>query len=93
GMPGEFITIARRNGNQWFLGSMTNWTPRTLELSLHFLGDGTYTAEIYADAPDSDKFPKHVVIEKKTVNRNSTLSVNLVSAGGYAVRFTPQNRN
>ena len=93
GMPGEFITIARRNGNQWFLGSMTNWSPRTLELSLRFLGDGTYTAEIYADAPDSDKFPKHVVIEKKTVNRSMTLSVNLVSAGGYAVRFTPQNGN
>lgn len=39
GNPAEYVTLARRKGNQWFLGSMTNWTPRDLDISLTFLGD------------------------------------------------------
>ena len=38
GRPGEFVTIARRHGDEWYLGSMTNWTPRTIDLPLSFLG-------------------------------------------------------
>ena len=87
GAPGEFITMARRRGNDWFLGAMTNWTPRTLELPLSFLGEGRYTAEIYADAADAATSPKNVAIEKKSVDRNSTLKAVLAPGGGYAVRF------
>jgi alpha-glucosidase len=89
GEPGEYITMARRNGQTWFLGSMTNWTPRDLDLSLSFLGDGRYTAEIYADAPDAAKYPKSVTILKKTVDRNSHLAARLAPGGGYAARFVP----
>jgi len=92
GMPGEFISIARRQGADWFLGSMTNWTARRLELKLDFLGSGSYTAEIYADAPDSGKNPRKVLIEKKKVDRTSALIANLASAGGYAVRLTPAGK-
>ena len=89
GEPGEYITIARRRGNEWFLGSMTNWTPRQLDLALTFLGAGRYTAQIYADAADADRFPKNVVIEKQQVDSSTHLKVQLAPAGGYAVRFWP----
>jgi alpha-glucosidase len=92
GEPGEYITIARRKGNEWFLGSMTNWTPRELEIPLTFLGSGRYTAEIYADADDAAQYPKNVSIQRKTVDSSMRLSAKLAPGGGYAVRFVPERR-
>ena len=53
GVPGEYVTMARRHGKDWYLGSMTNWTPRSLDLPLTFLSEKSYTAEIYQDAKDA----------------------------------------
>jgi alpha-glucosidase len=89
GDPGEYITRARRRGDQWFLGSMTNWTPRSLEVPLTFLGSGRYTAEIYADAPDADRVATNVAIQKQPVDRTTRLKMQLAPGGGYAVRFVP----
>lgn len=89
GVPGEFITVARRKGDEWFLGSMTNWTGRELEVPLTFLGSGRYTAEIYADAPDAGQYPKSVSIRTQTVDKNTTLTIKMAPGGGYAVRFLP----
>ncbi|HEX4021546.1 MAG TPA: glycoside hydrolase family 97 protein [Acidobacteriaceae bacterium] len=87
GFPGESVTIARRSGQDWYLGSITNWTARDVNLPLNFLGNGRYTAEIYKDAADADQNPKHVLIEKKTVQGTDTLRVHLASGGGCAIRF------
>jgi alpha-glucosidase len=89
GLPGEYVTIARRRGNEWFLGSMTNWSSRQLDIPLTFLGSGRYTAEIYADSPDADRFPKNVTIQKQPVDRTAHLKAQLAPGGGYAVRFRP----
>jgi alpha-glucosidase len=89
GTPGAYVTIARRRGKEWFLGSMTGWTPRTLDIPLAFLGAGRWSAEIYADASDADRFPKKVVIEKRRVSGAAHLTAALAPGGGYAVRFSP----
>lgn len=90
GVPAEYVTLARRSGNNWYLGSMSNWTPRELIVPLDFLGSGKYIAEIYADAPDAAQQPKHVTIEKKTVTHASRLKLQLAPGGGCAVRFVPK---
>jgi alpha-glucosidase len=87
GEPGEFVTIARRHGEDWYLGSITNWTSRTLLVPLGFLGPGEYRAEIYADAADAGTNPKHVTVHKQTVRRGQTLTLQLASGGGCAIRF------
>ncbi|HTU47882.1 MAG TPA: glycoside hydrolase family 97 protein [Bryobacteraceae bacterium] len=92
GEPGEFVTIARRKGDEWFLGCMTNWTARKLDIPLTFLGDGKYTAEIYADADDAAQYPKNASIQKKSVDRNMHLEAPLAPGGGYAVRFVPEKQ-
>jgi alpha-glucosidase len=89
GIPGEYVTIVRRSGDEWFLGSMSNWTPRQIGISLSFLGEDRYVADIYMDAPDSDRLPKSIVIKKETVSKNQQLKIQLASGGGYAVRFKP----
>ncbi len=89
GRPGTYITVARRHGEEWFLGSLNNWDARQLDLPLDFLGAGNYTAEIYADANDADQHPKNVRIERKPVTRVSHLAAILAPGGGYAARFVP----
>ena len=89
GFPGEYITVARRKGDVWFVGSMTNWNPRELALPLSFLGSGKYRAEIYADSPDADRFPINTSIRKETVDRSTILKMALAPGGGYAVRLVP----
>lgn len=91
GRPSETVTIARRKGRDWYVGSITNWTPRDITLPLNFLGSGVYTAQIYQDAKDADQFPQHVSIETKTVQHGDTLNLHLVSGGGCAIRFVPKD--
>jgi alpha-glucosidase len=91
GVPGEFISIARRSGTSWFLGSLTNWTARELDVPLSFLGAGKYTAEIYADAEDAARYPKNVSVRRETVDSHSVLKAKLAPGGGYAVRLVPSH--
>lgn len=88
GEPGEFITVARRHGDEWDLGSMTNWTPRTLTIPLNFLTPGRkYRAEIYADAEDAATNPTDVTIRRQNVGSAGTLTLHLAPGGGCAIRF------
>ena len=89
GSPAETITVARRKGREWFVGSITNWTPRDVVIPLKFLGAGKYTAEIYRDAADADQMPQHVTMEKKTLSQSDTLTLHLAPGGGCAIRFLP----
>ena len=90
GTPGEYATIARRHGDEWYLGSMTNWDPRTLQVPLNFLGTGNYVAEIYEDGPDAATDPKQVTVRKQTVTASSVLTLHLAPGGGGAIRFVPR---
>ncbi len=89
GIPGEYIIMARRKGDNWFLGSMTNWNPRELNVALDFLPDGPYLAEIYMDAPDSGLYPKNTIIKRIALNNKQQLELSLATGGGCAVRFSP----
>ena len=89
GEVGQYITLARRHGDEWYIGSLNGWSPRELEIRLTFLGSGKYTADIYSDAADADRNPKHVEITHKTVDHDSSLTAKLAPAGGYAVRLRP----
>ena len=93
GEPGEFVTMARQHGDEWYLGSITNWTPRTLHVPLNFLPAGDFTAEIYQDGVDAKENPKHVAIRKQTVRKDQTLTLYLAEGGGCAIRFTPLRRH
>jgi alpha-glucosidase len=87
GRPGEYATIARRNGNNWYVGSINNWTERDVTVPLTFLSEGDYEAEIYADAADAATAPKHLEISHKTVRRSDTMTFHLAPGGGAAIRL------
>jgi alpha-glucosidase len=89
GRPTENITVARRSGKDWYVGSITNWDARTVKVPLSFLGEGKYTAEIYADAPDADTNATHTTFTKQPVDRSTVLDVNMAPGGGNAIWIHP----
>jgi alpha-glucosidase len=89
GKVGEFVTLARKKGGEWYLGGITNWDSREVNIPLEFLGAGEYIAEIYSDAPDAAVNPKHTTIEQRRVTASTLLKVNLAPGGGVAIRFAP----
>jgi alpha-glucosidase len=91
GVPPEYITVARRSGKNWFVGSIASWNPRDIDLPLTFLGTGTYEAEIYSDGPKASTEPKDSVLAKQRVTAKTVLKLKLASGGGTAIRLSPVN--
>jgi alpha-glucosidase len=85
GRVGEYITIARRSGEDWYIGSMTNWDERELSIPLDFLADGKYTAHIWQDAPDADIQPQKLTEREIEVDKNSVIKAKMVPGGGHVV--------
>lgn len=88
---GEYIITAKRNGEDWYVGGMTNWNYRIKTVDFSFLEPGVeYRAVIYRDADDSGAYPKHYVCETQTVTHRSKLVLNMARGGGFAIRLTKQ---
>jgi len=85
---GDYLAVARKSGRDWYVGAMTNWTPRALEIKLDFLDDGTYEAEIYADGTNADRFASDFRKEVRLVGRGDVLKIDLAPGGGWAARIT-----
>ncbi len=89
GEPGKFVAIARRSGDSWYLGAMTNWDARELELALDFLGAGEYEALLFADGPNADRTATSLDIVRTRFTAADKLAVLLAPGGGAAVILTP----
>ena len=83
GLMGEYTVIARRKGTTWYLAAMTDWTPRDLTIDLSFLGEGNYTADIFADGVNAMREAtdyKHTI---RSVTAGERLNIHLSSGGGW----------
>jgi alpha-glucosidase len=89
GVPVKYVTIARRRGAEWYIGSITDWDARELDVPLSFLGPGAFTATVFADAADAATEPKHATREEKRVDAKTVLKLKLAPGGGAAIRIVP----
>lgn len=90
GQIGDYIVLARRSGDRFFLGAGTDDEPRTLTQPLGFLREGVqYRATIYADDPASDD-PESYRITQRKVTSADTLEIVMAARGGQAVTFIPE---
>lgn len=92
---GQYVTIARRdvNGNDWYVGSITNEKPRDIKIQLDFLEKGaSYKAKIFRDGPGADykTNPYPVVIEEKIVFDKDILEFHLAASGGLGILLEKQ---
>ena len=95
GEVGDYVTMARkdRNSDDWYLGSISDEQPRTLNVKLDFLDPGRrYWATIYRDGADAGFAgnPASIEIDMKQVTRADTLALKLAPGGGQAIRFSSQ---
>jgi alpha-glucosidase len=89
GRIGEYAVIARRSGQNWFIGCMNADQPHTFDVPLDFLEkDRRYTAYIYSDDP-AVQTRTHVKITRRNVDSSSVLKIELPARGGQAVRIVP----
>jgi len=87
GAVGDFLVVARRPGNDWYLAAMTDWTARALDVPLTFLGAGTYGATIVADGMNADRYAADYRLDKQEVGPGTTLTLRLAPGGGYVAQF------
>ena len=97
GEIGEYYVVARqaRDTGEWFVGGVTDENPRRINITLDFLNDGVYLAEIYTDSDDAHyrDNPFGHVITKKHVSKNESLDIFMASGGGFAIRLLPSQSN
>ena len=90
GQVGDYIATARRKGEQWYLGAMTDWTARELEVKLDFLHPGKkYQATRFSDAADTDSNPNHLEKTSHLVDAKTILKLKLGKGGGQAIVLKP----
>lgn len=93
GEIGEYISIARRSGDDWFLGTMTNNDARKVSVPLDFLTAGRkYVANIYTDDDTMDTKTK-VRVTRLIVDKESIMQFQLKPSGGCAVHFVPAQKD
>jgi alpha-glucosidase len=91
GEIGDFIVIARRNKNDWFIGAMTDWSERSINIPLQFLDKNKYNAIIYSDGTEAEKRPVSIKVTNSQFTSKDKLTIKMVSGGGYVVHLTPGN--
>lgn len=84
---GNYVAVARRNGNDWYVGAMNNWDKRDLEIDFSFLGDGEFTMELYRDGVNAERYASDYRKITKKVNKSSKETIHLASGGGWVARI------
>lgn len=83
---GEYAVMAKRKGESWYLGGMTNWTERDVKVAFDFLPKGkTFIAEIYTDGANANTDPNQYNYKKVTVTSKTVLPIHLSTGGGVAM--------
>jgi alpha-glucosidase len=87
GYPGDYVAIAKRTGDRWFMGVMNNSIGKTVELNLSFLPAGNYEAEAWSDTKNSDKEPKEIKKSILSIKSPGTFKVTMAKDGGFVAIF------
>ncbi len=91
GKVGEFAAIARKKGETWFVGAMTNWTPREITLDFLFLGAGNYQAVVFKDGMNADRDATDYKREVIKVTSADKVKIQLAPGGGWVARIEKIN--
>jgi alpha-glucosidase len=88
GRIGEYVVIARKSGNDWFIGGLTNREERTLDVRMDFLSeDKKFLTTLYKDTPDTHFINNResYAVEEIIVEKSSVLKVRMAPGGGFAI--------
>jgi len=83
----DYIIIARRKGEEWFIGGMTDWSSRNFTIPLDFLSEGNYEATVCEDGINSDRYPSDYSIKLFEATNKDSIQIQMASGGGYLLRL------
>lgn len=89
GKVGEYLLLARQSGNEWFVGALTDWTSRDMELDLAFLPAGDYSLDIFQDGINADRYAGDYKRMKLNATAGDKIKIHLAPGGGWAARISP----
>src|SRR5205085_10876918 len=92
GRIGDYVVVARRKGTDWFVGAMTDWTPRELDVDLSFLASraprGGWEMTAFADGADADQVATRYMRSTSAVGKATRLKIKLAPGGGWVARIS-----
>ena len=83
----DYIITARRKGEEWFIGGMTDWSSRNFTIPLDFLSEGNYEATVCEDGINSDRYPSDYSIKIFEATNKDSIQIQMASGGGYLLRL------
>jgi alpha-glucosidase len=83
----NYIALARKSGDNWYIGAMTNSESRELELDFSFLDEGEYTIEIFQDGINADRYASDYTKTIRKVSYKDIITINMAPGGGWAARI------
>lgn len=90
GKVGDYIVTARRKGDVWYVGGITDWTQRDIDVDLSFLPAGTkYDAQMFVDGKNASRKARDYRKLSQKVDSSSPLKLHLAPGGGFALRLSP----
>jgi alpha-glucosidase len=90
GKVGNYLLLARRSGKEWFVGALTNWKSRDMDLDLSFLPAGNYSLEIFQDGINADRYAGDYKHLKTKIKSGDKMKIHLAPGGGWAARISPE---
>ncbi len=83
GKVGEYIVTARKKGNDWYVGGMSNWQGKTVDIDFSFVGEGSFDVTMAVDGVNADRYPSDYSISRKPVDRK--VSITMAKGGGFII--------
>lgn len=83
GKLGEYIVVAREKDSVWYVGAMTDWTARDIEIDFSFLEEGTFEADVFADGINADRAAEDYKHTSLRVKSGDKVKVHLAPGGGW----------
>ena len=85
---GDYVAMARRKGDTWYVGVANDWTARKVELDLSkLLGEGEYLAEVFRDGVNADRLGEDYIHEVVTLPASRKVVADMAPAGGYVLKI------
>ena len=90
GKVGDYLLLARRSGTDWFVGALTDWNKREMELDLSFLPAGEFTIEIFQDGINADRHAQDYKHLKTNIESGGKMKIDLAPGGGWVAKISPK---
>ncbi len=87
GKVGEYVAVARRKGDKYYVGAMTNWEPRDISLDFSFLPEGNFHITYFQDGINAERNGIDYKKIDTTITKNDKITIHLAPGGGWAARI------